>query len=67
MAAQAFSPTARMALYVFANGFMTIALLAILGVLTDTPFVFPSLGPTAYLFFFAPLGTSSSPRNGTQF
>ena len=33
------------ALYVFVNGFMTIALLAIQGVLTDTPCVFPSLGP----------------------
>ena len=58
-----FPPLLVWALYVFVNGFMTIALLATLGVLTDTPFVFPSLGPTAYLFFFAPLGTSSSPRN----
>jgi len=49
--------------YVFINGFITIALLALLSVVTRTPFVFPSLGPTAYLFFFTPLGESSSPRN----
>ena len=49
--------------YVFINGFITIALLAPPSVVTRTPFVFPSLGPTAYLFFFTPLGESSSPRN----
>jgi len=49
--------------YVFINGFITIALLALLSMATRTPFVFPSLGPTAYLLFFAPLGESSSPRN----
>lgn len=49
--------------YVFVNGFVTIALLALLAVVTESAFVFPSLGPTAYLFFFAPLGESSSPRN----
>ena len=51
------------AAYVFVNGFVTIALLALLAGLTGTPFVFPSLGPTAYLFFFAPLAPTSSPRN----
>ena len=49
--------------YVFVNGFVTIALLALLAVVSETPFVFPSLGPTAYLFFFQPLGESSTPRN----
>ena len=49
--------------YVFVNGFVTIALLALLAVVSETPFVFPSLGPTAYLFFFQPMGESSSPRN----
>lgn len=49
--------------YVFVNGFVTIAVLALLAVVSETPFVFPSLGPTAYLFFFAPLGESSTPRN----
>ncbi len=56
-------PTAVWASYVFVNGFITIALLAALGVVTHNPFVFPSLGPTAYLFFFTPLADASSPRN----
>jgi CBS-domain-containing membrane protein len=51
------------ALYVFVNGFITIALLSLLAVLTGTTFVFPSLGPTAYLFFFSPLAESASPKN----
>lgn len=51
------------ALYVLVNGFITIGLLALLAVLTDSPFVFPSLGPTAYLLFIAPLAENSSPRN----
>lgn len=50
-------------LYVFVNGFLTIALLALLAVITGSPFVFPSLGPTAYLLFIAPLAEASSPRN----
>ncbi|MGB6132815.1 MAG: HPP family protein [Acidobacteriaceae bacterium] len=51
------------AVYVGVNGFITIALLALLSLVTGSPFVFPSLGPTAYLFFFSPLSESSSPRN----
>ena len=49
--------------YVFVNGFITIGLLALLAFVSRNPFVFPSLGPTAYLLFFAPLGKTSSPRN----
>ena len=44
------------AVYVFLNSFITIALLTALALVTHNPFVFPSLGPTAYLFFFTPLG-----------
>ena len=49
--------------YVCINGFITIALLALLGGVTGSPFVFPSLGPTAYLIFFTPLHKAASPRN----
>lgn len=49
--------------YVCINGFISIALLALLAELSGNPFVFPSLGPTAYLFFFTPLAEASSPRN----
>jgi CBS domain-containing membrane protein len=51
------------AIYVSVNGFITIGLLALLALLTGSPFVFPSLGPTAYLFFFSPMAEASSPRN----
>jgi len=51
------------AAYVCINSFITIALLALLALVTGSPFVFPSLGPTAYLFFFSPLAEASSPRN----
>lgn len=50
-------------MYVFVNGFITIAVLALLALVSRNPFVFPSLGPTAYLLFFSPLGKTSSPRN----
>ncbi len=53
------------AVYVGINGFVTIGLLALLALVTGSPFVFPSLGPTAYLFFFSPLAEASSPRNAT--
>ena len=58
-----FPPRLVWSAYVFVNGFLTITLLALLAVLTNSPFVFPSLGPTAYLLFIAPLAENSSPRN----
>lgn len=58
-----FPPRSVWALYMLVNGFLTIALLALLAVLTGSSFVFPSLGPTAYLLFTAPLAENSSPRN----
>ena len=60
---QHFPPRLVWAVYVCINGFVTIGLLALLALLTGSPFVFPSLGPTGYLFFFSPLAEASSPRN----
>ena len=60
---QHFPPRLVRSAYVFVNGFITIALLAVLARLSGSPFVFPSLGPTAYLLFFSPLEKASSPRN----
>ncbi len=60
---QHFSPRLVWAIYVCVNCFITIGLLALLALITGSPFVFPSLGPTAYLFFFSPLAETSSPRN----
>ena len=51
------------AAFMFINGFVTIAILAGVAMLTRTPFVFPSLGPTAFLFFFSPTAPTASPRN----
>ena len=45
----------------FLNGFITIALLAAVAMVSRTPFVFPSLGPTAFLFFFTPRAPAASP------
>jgi CBS domain-containing membrane protein len=58
-----FSPRLVRSLYVFVNGFITIGVLAVLALVSRNPFVFPSLGPTAYLLFFSPLAKTSSPRN----
>ncbi|MGH9540435.1 MAG: HPP family protein [Terriglobales bacterium] len=51
------------ALFMFVNGFISIAIMAGVGMASHTPFVFPSLGPTAFLFFFAPLSPTASPRH----
>src|SRR5262249_56637375 len=51
------------AAFMFINGFITIGSLALLAMVTRTPFVFPSLGPTAFLFFFTPTLPTASPRN----
>ena len=58
-----FPPRLVRSLYVFVNGFITIGVLALLALVSRNPFVFPSLGPTAYLLFFSPLAKTSSPRN----
>lgn len=60
---QHFPPRLVRSAYVFVNGFITIGLLGLLALLSRNPFVFPSLGPTAYLLFFSPLEKVSSPRN----
>src|SRR5215470_17330390 len=51
------------AAFMFINGFVTIGSLALLAMLTRTPFIFPSLGPTAFLFFFTPTLPTASPRH----
>lgn len=49
--------------FVFLNGFLSIGLLALLAMVLHTPLVFPSLGPTAFLFFFHPTAPPATPRN----
>jgi CBS-domain-containing membrane protein len=45
------------------NGFLAVAILAGLAVVSHTPFVFPSVGPTAFLLYFMPAAPTASPRN----
>ena len=52
-----------LALFSFLNGCISIGLMSILAVITRSPFIFPSLGPTAFLFFYTPTAPSASPRN----
>lgn len=51
------------ALFMFINGFITIAILAGVAMISHTPFVFPSLGPTAILLFYTPNSPTASPRH----
>jgi CBS-domain-containing membrane protein len=52
-----------LAIFSLINGFISIALMALAAVATRAPFVFPSLGPTAFLFFYTPLAATAAPRN----
>lgn len=52
-----------MAIYAGVNGLVAIALLSAIAWATDEPFVFPSLGPTAFLLFSAPATAAACPRN----
>lgn len=52
-----------MAAFSFINGCLSIAIMSLAALITSQPFVFPSLGPTAFLFFFTPTAPSASPRN----
>ena len=51
------------ALFMFINGFISIGVLCGLAMIFKTPFIFPSLGATAFLLFFTPTAPAASPRN----
>jgi CBS domain-containing membrane protein len=52
-----------LAVFSFVNGVIAIGVMAACALITRQPFVFPSLGPTAFLFFYAPTTAAASPRN----
>jgi CBS-domain-containing membrane protein len=52
-----------MGIYAGVNGFVAIGVLSAVAWVTAEPFVFPSLGPTAFLLFWAPTTAAASPRN----
>lgn len=54
---------AKRVLYITVNGFVSIAVMAALAMFTHVPFVFPSLGPTAFMLFATPMIPAASPRH----
>ncbi|MPY95790.1 MAG: HPP family protein [Acidimicrobiia bacterium] len=57
------SSTFVLGLFAAVNGLIAIAAMALVAHVTREPFIFPSLGPTAFLLFYTPLLPASSPRN----
>lgn len=49
--------------FAFVNGCLAIAVMSAVALVTDSPFVFPSLGPTAFLHFYTAMAATASPRN----
>lgn len=47
----------------FVSGTLSIGLMGVVAHVARAPFVFPSLGPTAFLLFYRPKASASSPRN----
>jgi len=50
-------------LFALVNGVISIGLMAAAALVTGAPFIFPSLGPTAFLLFYTPTMPAASPRN----
>jgi CBS-domain-containing membrane protein len=50
-------------LFAFVNGLIAIGVMALVALATGQAFVFPSLGPTAFLLFYTPLLPAACPRN----
>ncbi len=52
-----------MGLFAGVNGLIAIAVMSAVAWATGQPFIFPSLGPTAFLLFYTPTNPAASPRN----
>ena len=52
-----------LALFAMASSAISIALMSVIAYITRSPFIFPSLGPSAFLFFYRPRSPSAWPRN----
>lgn len=55
--------TTMLALFSLVNGCFSIGLMSVVALVTRAPFIFPSLGPTAFLLFYTPTAPAASPRN----
>jgi len=58
-----FNSVAVLGAFAFVNGLVSIGLMSLVALLTKQPFIFPSLGPTAFLLFYTPTQPTASPRN----
>lgn len=58
-----FNSVTVLGLFAFVNGLLSIALMSVVALLSRQPFIFPSLGPTAFLLFYTPTQPTASPRN----
>lgn len=63
--AEHYDSTIVLGVFSFINGCLSIAIMSTVALLSGQPFIFPSLGPTAFLFFYSPLAPAASPRNAT--
>lgn len=52
-----------MGLFAGVNGLIAIGVMSAVAWATGQPFIFPSLGPTAFLLFYTPTNPAASPRN----
>jgi CBS-domain-containing membrane protein len=52
-----------MGLFAGVNGLIAIAIMSAIAWGSGEPFIFPSLGPTAFLLFYTPTSPAASPRN----
>ena len=50
-------------LFALVNGVLSLGLMAMAALVTGAPFIFPSLGPTAFLLFYTPTQPAASPRS----
>ncbi|HXF36389.1 MAG TPA: HPP family protein [Actinomycetota bacterium] len=58
-----YNSTLILGLFAFINGCLSIGIMALAALVTGQPFVFPSLGPTAFLLFYTPQAPTACPRN----
>lgn len=61
--ARRFDSTVVLGVFSFVNGCLSIGIMTLAAFATRQPFIFPSLGPTAFLLFYTPTGAAASPRN----
>jgi CBS-domain-containing membrane protein len=57
------NPLVVLGIFSFVNGSLAIGVMSLLALVTGQAFIFPSLGPTAFLFFSTPMAPVACPRN----